>query len=788
MNQHDDGFLEELRAMFKIEAEEHIKSITSGLLQLEKIDNAAKMGQVFDVIFRDAHSLKGASRAVNLIDVETLCQSLESVFALIRRRESVPSADVFDILHRTVDAVEILVEGGTLKDFDGIHAQLQSLESALESEKGEDTSGKKKSVKKEAKKESGKPGKKKQEKKAAPDAGAEDKAKKPMQKSAYSEPQAGPAEDDMPADELEAPKVEFADTIRLPVSRLDSILLQAEDMLSAKLAADQYVTDLKNITRIIDEWHRTLEKGQMKTGVRIAASDLDEKTSAVVQDSQDQLKNLDKVISDMTKSAELNARQLSGMVNNLLKDMKQILMLPFSTLLKVMPKIVRDLSRDQGKEVQLITKGSTVEVDRRILEEMKDPFIHLFRNCIDHGLEKPDEREKLGKPRSGTLSVIVSQKSGDKIHIEVHDDGRGIIADNIKRVAVDRGIITAAAADDMSDEEAVDLIFQSDFSTSPIITDISGRGIGMAIVREKVEKLGGSLSVSTTPGKGTSFNMVLPVTVATFRGILVKASDHVFVIPTHLVERTMRIKPEEIKTVENRTTILIGGKPLPLVRLSDTLELKASEDAEQGEFLQIMVVNANNERIAFLIDEVQKEQEVLVKGLGKQLQRVRNIAGATVLGNGKVVPILNAADLVKSAGTITIQSGKRIGAQEAKVEKKSILIAEDSITSRTLIKNILTSAGYRVKATVDGMDAYTALKEEAFDLVVSDVEMPRMSGFELTAKIRSDEKYAELPVILVTGLETKEDRERGIDAGANAYIVKRGFDQSNLLEVIQRLI
>lgn len=788
MNQQDDGFLEELRAMFKIEAEEHIKSITSGLLKLEKMDDAAKMGPVFDVIFRDAHSLKGASRAVNLIDVETLCQSLESVFALIRRKDSVPAAEIFDILHRTVDAVEILVEGGTLKDFEGIHVQLQSLEEALESRKAEKRASTKKSAGKAAPKDSGTSAKKKSVKKSSGKSGREKERGEPEKKSAAAEPQAAAEDDTIAADEPESPKVEFSDTIRLPVSRLDSILLQAEDMLSAKLASDQYVSDLKNITRIVDEWHRTLEKGQLKAGARIGGNDLDERTNAVIQENQDQLKNLDKIISDMTKSAELNARQLSGMVNNLLKDMKQILMLPFSTLLKVMPKIVRDLSRDQGKEVQLITKGSTVEVDRRILEEMKDPFIHLFRNCIDHGLEKPDEREKLGKSRSGTLSVIVSQKGGDKIHIEVHDDGRGIIPEKIKKVALERGIITAAAAAEMSDEDAVDLIFQSDFSTSPIITDISGRGIGMAIVREKVEKLGGSLSVRTAPGKGTSFNIVLPVTVATFRGILVKTNDQVFVIPTHLVERTIRMKPDKVKTVENRTTVLIGEKPLPLVRLSDALELKVNAEAEQGDFLQIMVVNANNERIAFLIDEVQKEQEVLVKGLGRQLQRVRNIAGATVLGNGKVVPILNAADLVKSAGNVTIQSGKRIGAQEAKVEKKSILIAEDSITSRTLIKNILTSAGYRVKATVDGMDAYTALKDESFDLVVSDVEMPRMSGFELTAKIRSDEKYADLPVILVTGLETKEDRERGIDAGANAYIVKRGFDQSNLLEVIQRLI
>jgi len=761
MSQQDDGFLEELRAMFKIEAEEHIKSITSGLLKLEKTDNPEKKSEIFEVIFRDAHSLKGASRAVNLLDVETLCQSLESVFALIKRDELIPTIEVFDILHETVDGVESLVEGSKLNNFSEILGKLNKLENKKTSKPPGNTE---KKVGKE-------------EIVSAP------KELTPIKPVAASKVKLQPEVQN----EAETPKVEFADTIRLPVSRLDSILLQAEDMLSARLAADQYVLDLKGLLLTLAHWRSNLEKDEYKEEVIDFDSD-DNVEQEVMLAHIDQIKFMERRISEMSKIAENNSRQLSGMVNNLLEDMKQILMLPFSNLLKIMPKIVRDLSRDQGKEVQLISRGSTIEVDRRILEGMKDPFIHLFRNCIDHGLETPADRERLGKSRTGTVSVIVTQRSGDKVQIEVKDDGKGINADLMRKTAIERGIITAAAAAGMSDSEAVELIFMSDFSTSKIITDISGRGLGMAIVREKVEKLGGKLWIKTTPGKGTCFTMVLPVTVATFRGILVDVNDQVFVIPTHLVERTIRVKPAEVKTVENRETILADGQPLSLVRLADVLELPDSNKFENEQYLQVLIVNANNERIAFLVDEVQKEQEVLVKKLGKQLLRVRNVSGATVLGDGRVVPILNAADLVKSANQINLSLNKRIGTQEGKVAQKSILIAEDSITSRTLIKNILTTAGYKVKATVDGMDAFTALKSEDYDLVVSDVEMPRMSGFELVAKIRETKKHEELPVVLVTGLETREDRERGIDAGANAYIVKRGFDQSNLLEVINRLI
>lgn len=328
------------------------------------------------------------------------------------------------------------------------------------------------------------------------------------------------------------------------------------------------------------------------------------------------------------------------------------------------------------------------------------------------------------------------------------------------------------------------LAFQSGISTSSIITDISGRGLGLAIVREKVEQLGGTVAIESHPDAGTTFRIALPLTLANFRGVLVGVGGQFFIIPIASIGRVARLADMDIRTVENRETISLDEKAVSLVRLGDVLGLPSKAAAGKSAGEMAIVLDLGSTRIAFQVDEVIGEQEVLVKPLGPQLARVRNIAGASVLGTGQVVPVLNVPDLMKSA--VKFAAGMPV--QPAETRTQSVLVVEDSITSRALLKNILESAGYAVTTAVDGVDAYTVLKTAVFDLVVSDVEMPRMDGFELTAKVRSDKQLAELPIVLVTALESHEYRERGIDVGANAYIVKSSFDQSNLLEVIRRLI
>jgi two-component system chemotaxis sensor kinase CheA len=467
-----------------------------------------------------------------------------------------------------------------------------------------------------------------------------------------------------------------------------------------------------------------------------------------------------------------------------------MLMLPVGTLAALFPKVVRDLCRDQGKAAEIVIRGEEFEIDKRILEQMKDPFIHLLRNCMDHGIEKPAERVRRGKPSQATITVAISPVNGNRVEFLVSDDGAGIDIDKVRDAAIQRGLVSAEQARTMNDSETLALIFQADVSTSPIVTQLSGRGLGLAIVREKAEKLGGRVSVQSWPHAGTAIRIALPIALATFRGVLVEIAKRQFVVATAQVQRIVRFKAADIQTVESVETLAWNGRVVPLIRMTQILELPDAAPAESTAVaaLPALILGADEQPVAFAVDAVLDEQQVLVKQFRKPLSRVRNIAGATVLASGQVALILNAADLLKSArkcSGVTAPATSRLKPAEDK--SASILVVEDSITSRMLLKNILESAGYRVKTAVDGMEAFTILRTQPFDLVVSDVEMPRLNGFDLTAKIRAEKDLAKLPVVLVTALDSREDRERGINVGANAYLVKSSFDQSNLLEAVQRL-
>jgi two-component system chemotaxis sensor kinase CheA len=325
-------------------------------------------------------------------------------------------------------------------------------------------------------------------------------------------------------------------------------------------------------------------------------------------------------------------------------------------------------------------------------------------------------------------------------------------------------------------------------STSREVTTVSGRGLGLAIVEQKVRHLGGSVAVETRQGQGTLFRIHVPATLATARGILAQVSDWLFVVPVVGVDRVIRVRRNEVRLVENRETIQIDDQVVPLFHMNEVLELPLKPQRMASDYYQALVVGSGESRVAFAVDRIIDEQEVLVKTLGPQLVRVRNVSGVTVIGSGKVVPILNVIDLVSSASTKP-SKGKRPAAEAGEgAAKKAVLIVEDSITSRMLLKNVLEAAGFYVRPTVDGLDALRALGEEQFDLVVSDIEMPRMDGIELTKKIRADQSLARIPVVLVTALESQADRELGLDAGANAYLTKSSFTQGTLLKTARSLL
>jgi two-component system, chemotaxis family, sensor kinase CheA len=766
MDKKGDAFRKKLLATFKVEAGEHVQALSSGLIELEKTSAEEKRLEVIETVFREAHSLKGAARAVNQSEIEMLCQSIESVFSALKHKEMDLSAALLDLLHEAVDALDRLLRAAEKESAGPKKKSLSDLCRRLNR------------ASKDVPASSERQGMTKEETETAPAA-----------PEAYRT--------------LSEEKPLLADTIRIPVARLDSVLLQVEGLLSAKLTASQRAAEIREakaafaalkkerakIAREVKATQHSLERAKTPIGGRKNGAPVRKLLEFMAWEG-DFVKSFESRLGALAKTAEHDSRSLGGTVDGLLDDVKKVLMMPVSSVLTIFPKFVRDLSRDRGKEVDLVVEGGGIEIDRRILEEMRDPLMHLIRNCIDHGIEKPEDRQHKGKPARATIAVSITQKDGGRIEILVSDDGAGIDVEKVRKAAEKLGVVSREDPPNLAEDDGVPLVFRSGVSTSPIITDISGRGLGLAIVREKVEKLSGAISVETQLGLGTSFRVVLPVTLATYRGIHVRVNEQQFVFPTAYVEQAAKVRRDDIKTVENRETIRCNGHAVSLVRLADVLELpRKSPGAISAETVPVVIAGSASSRIAFWVDEILNEQEVLVKSLGKQLPRVRNIAGATVLGNGKVVPILNIPDLMKSATKLSTVLGAMAPArQETVIERKAILVAEDSITSRMLLKGILESAGYNVATAVDGVDAFTLLRTEHFDLVVSDVDMPRMNGFDLSAKIRADKTLSELPLVLVTALDSREHRERGIDVGANAYIVKSSFDQSNLLEVIRRLL
>ena len=775
---NEEELLKKLREAFGAEAEERLASLSSSLLDLEKGAGEEAETQALEVAFREAHSLKGAARSVNLLEVETICQAIESVFAAMKRDEISLTGELFDLLHHGVRTLEDFLaapEGEGTGRMGEMAILVSRLEEAKAGEKVE-------------------PGQERTEKESEPKVEKETSPEKIAPEPAKEKPtEKEPAPKPRPSPQVREPEPKSlaSESVRVPTAKLDALFLKAEELVSLKLASGQHLAELRGVVRLIEGWNKRWGEIEPELrGLNKVAREGDEwdSLSRFLDWNHDSIRSLGKEIWALKRGAEQDDRTLGVMVDDLLDDMKRVTMLPFSTLLDIFPRMIREISRSQGKEVDLLVKGGEVEIDRRILEEMRDPITHLLRNSVDHGLEAPDKREEQGKPRMGTIQVTVSQTEGGKVEVSISDDGAGIDLERVKKKAAGLGFMTEQDLDRLDDRDALSLILQSGVSTSPIITEISGRGLGLAIVQEKVEKLGGLLSLDTVPGRGTSFRMELPVTIATFRGILIRVADRLFIAPSANMDRTLRIHGDEIKTVENRSTIPLNGKALSLVDLARVFELNQNRGGSDGKgFLTVVVLGTGERRIGFRVDEVLGEQEVLVKGLGKQLRHVPNISGATILGSGKVVPILNVNELLTSPLDAAVQA-PGAEAEDGEREERSVLVVDDSITSRMLIKSILEGAGYLVETAVDGSEAFATLKTGEFDLVVSDVEMPNLDGFGLTKKIRSDKKYAEIPVVLVTGLESREDREKGIDAGANAYIVKSSFDQSNLLEVIGRMI
>jgi two-component system chemotaxis sensor kinase CheA len=721
-----------LMATFRVEAEEHLQALTANLLALERGVPPSEVQAMLEATFREMHTLKGAARSVGLMEVEAVCQACESLLSRLSRGKLKLTREVVRRLQEAVDGTGRLLVGGEPV------VMRNDLISRLN--------------------------------RAAADPGAE--TEQPV-----AVPTAAPPAAAGPVPQTGAPQ---AETLRVATAKLDALSLQAEDLLVPKLAAGERAHEARALAEALTACRASLGHAHQAARSGQAASAEAELTAGL----EPALRALGVRAQELLAHTVRDQRAIAGTVDELLEETRRLRMMPASSVLDVFPRMVRDLAEEQGKEVEWVVQGDNLEVDRKVLEAAKDPLIHLVRNAIDHGIEPPKARAEAGKAPRGRVAVIVTALEGGRIEIRVEDDGRGIDLARVRAAAVRAGLLSSEAAEALTNDDALDLIYRSGLSTSPIITNVSGHGLGLPIVRERVERLGGRIDVQTRVGAGTTITMVVPASIATFRGLLVRAGGQPFLLPIEAVERAIRVAPEDVETVERREAVRWDGRPLFLAQLSGLLGFPEAARELRGKN-PCVIVRVGEERVGLLVEEVSGDREVVVKDLRAPLVRARNVAGAGLLGTGEVVLILRPTDLLRSS-----HRARRLSAPQPAPEEKrqaAVLVVDDSITTRTMEKNLLEAAGYRVRVAVDGIDAWTVLKSEAFDLVVSDVDMPRMDGFDLTVRIRADKQLSEVPVILVTALESREDKERGIDVGANAYIVKSSFDQSNLLEIIRRL-
>jgi two-component system chemotaxis sensor kinase CheA len=463
-------------------------------------------------------------------------------------------------------------------------------------------------------------------------------------------------------------------------------------------------------------------------------------------------------------------------------------MLPLKTITEGFQRMVRDLAKAQGKEIRLEIAGDTIELDRVLLEALKPMFIHTLNNAVDHGIEPPEERVANGKPAKGTIR-ITARHEANNVRIDIRDDGRGMDPERIKQVALRRGVIDKEEAEVLRNDEALYLTLRPGFSTSEIVTDLSGRGVGMDVVKKNIEKVKGNLVLKSEVGFFTELTLHLPLTLSVIEALMITCGGESFAVPLSYVQESIKIRSEDITTVGGKEVIPVRGATVPLLSLASLLGLPGRQPLLDSAKITAIVLKLRDHSLAFTIDGILGSAEIVVKELGDQLKNVRFVFGATILGDGNPSLILDVPDIFASAEG-EAGSGIRRAFEESRAArvKGNILVVDDSITTRTMERSILITHGYQVITAVSGEDALEKVAIERFDLVISDIEMPGINGFELTRRMRTLEEYREVPVIIVSSLSRDEDKRRAIEAGAQAYIVKGSFEQGTLLDTVETLI
>jgi two-component system, chemotaxis family, sensor kinase CheA len=743
-------------SQFRDETAENVRALNEGLLALETIpEGAPERREQIDGVFRAMHTIKGSARLLGFEDIGRIAHTCEHILGAVREGRRELDQPLADDLLRGGDAIleliNAIVEGRpTTVDVESLAMKLG------------------RGARKEA-------------------ADSEDVA--PATATASPVPSvdsgmAAVAAAEPPTAAARTARGSVRQTIRVRVDRLDRLLNLAGELAVGRQTQIAHLQTLHELQDLLGQQERMLlsletELKRLRFSTTQRES-LDRHINSVL--------NVGEHAGKLVRSQVERFEQHTGHSGQLVEDLEQEVMaarlLPISTLFTNLPRAVRDLARDVGKEINLTLNGETTELDRKVIEALNDPLLHMIRNAVDHGIEPPDEREASGKPRQGSL-VVSAQAFGAYAQITIQDDGRGMAPQRLREAAVRKGLLSHDAATVLTDQEALELIFLPGFSTAQMITDISGRGVGMDVVRTNIQELGGQVQIESHPGVGTTLMLTLPLTLVTTRVLLVEIGEHMFALPASGCRGSVWAYPDGVRSIEGRAMLPYEGHLAPILRLADLLDVAGAQPFPSRHRTPTVLIGTAQRPLALLIDRLVDEREVVVKPLGPLMERQHRFSGAIQLGDGSLVLLLNPEVLAQTARGMALA---RPSARRDAIRHSRLLVADDSFTTRELIRSILQSAGYDVTTAVDGLDALDKLRAGPYDLVVSDVEMPRVDGFQLTAQIRRELGLLDLPVVIVTSLASEAHRRRGLEVGAQAYIVKSQFDQGNLLDTVRQLL
>jgi two-component system chemotaxis sensor kinase CheA len=728
---------QKLASIFQGEHAEHLEHIRSILALLENVPDTRGRSEL-DEAFRRAHSLKGAARSVDLDAVEGLASGLETLFARVREGSLPLDQRMTRVIQRALEASEDCVSAFQQNRVpENPVAARMAIDDLL---------------------------------------GARMEGPGPSSKAsseASSEPPSEPGARLLPAE-----------MVRLPAENLDRLVRSTGQILAESLRQSTVTSELDQLDRQIAEMAVECVRFRKSASASLWRLTSLPEYSTVVRHIASVERTVRGLAAQSGKARLLqqrNAWNTRRSAEQLQRDVWIARMAPAEDLFEGFRKMVRDLAREENKEIDFRLSGSSVRADRIVLQALKDPVMHLLRNAISHGIETPQERVSKGKSPVGSLTLRLDSQRG-RLMIEVEDDGRGVDLNQVGRV------LSRAEPGTHSPEELARVIFRPGFSTSSTVNSLSGRGMGLSVVYETVHRLQGDVDLGPKNRAGASFVLSVPLSVSTSHLLLLSAAGQTFGIPTHGIERLYRIPLADTRTLEGRPVVHLHGHAVPLCGLTSLLKLGDTPPACPGQMLPVMVLKSGVRRFAIWVDEFLMERDALIQDLGMPVPTTGNISGGALLREGTVFVVLNPAGLAASC-TPSAACPLRLQA-EAAVQAISygILVVDDSITSRSLERSILEAHGYRVRVAVDGVEALELLRAEPADLIITDIQMPRLDGFGLVEALKADAGLKRIPVIIVSSLERAEDQERGLLLGADAYVVKRKFDQTELLNAIQQMI